>query len=124
MESDSRKLAEKIVEYALEKKGQDVTLIKMDEKTIICDYFVIVTGSSRTHNKAIAEHIAQALKDEGMNERKYQGKDDGGWILLDYGSVVVHVFLENLREFYNLEKLWKDGEIVYVTEPDMEMSAQ
>lgn len=115
---DSRQIAESAVRCALEKKAQDVALMDMREATIICDYFIIATGTSRPHNRAIADHIQQTLKNDlDVTDKRIQGKRSGGWILMDYKSVVIHVFLENLREYYNLEELWQRAPIEY---PELE----
>jgi ribosome-associated protein len=107
MEDDSRKIVDAAVKCAHEKKGFDVTIMDMKEVTHLCDYFVIVSAMSRPQAKAIAEHIEVTLKEElGLSEKKIQGKLDGSWVLIDYGTVVIHVFLENLRQFYDLEGLW------------------
>ncbi len=114
---DSRKIADLVIEGALEKKGLDLLLMDMRGITLICDYFVLITGNSRTHTRAISEHIAQKLKEEfGFLNDKVQGMEDGSWILMDYGSVIVHVFLENLRRYYDLEGLWKDARFEWFDE--------
>ncbi len=94
----------------------------MKDVSIICDYFIIANGTSRIHNKAIANYLEMPLKyDYEMDQKKIQGKQDGGWLLIDYGTIVIHIFLDNLRAYYNLEELWKDGEIIKpeFQEPDL-----
>ena len=113
-ELESKELAEKIVKLIYKKKGTDIALLDMQEVSIICDYFILANGSSRPHNRAIANHIDKVLKGRIDHKlRHIQGKKDGGWIVLDYGTIIVHIFLDNLRAYYNLEELWKDAEITY-----------
>lgn len=110
MEHDTDKIVETAVKSAFEKKGEDITIAQMNNVTILCDYFIIITGNSRPHTRAIASHIELTLKEElGIVEKKIQGKSQGGWILMDYGTVVIHVFLDNLRSYYDLEGLWKEA---------------
>lgn len=88
----------------------------MRDISIISDYFIITNGTSRIHNKAIANHIEMTLKYEyEIDQKRIQGKQDGGWLLMDYGNIVIHIFLDNLRDYYDLEELWKEGEFI---EPD------
>ena len=91
------------------KKAFDLKVIKIDNVTILADYFVVVTGSSSTQVKSLANEVDYKLSEKGVEPSHIEGKSSG-WILLDYGSVVVHVFYKNDREFYNLEHLWEDGE--------------
>ena len=78
----------------------------MHDRTILADFFAIVTGRSRIHVRSIAEGIAQAAEEAGFTPARTEGYADGGWILIDLGSVVVHVFTPEQRSFYNLERLW------------------
>lgn len=91
---------------ALDKKGEDVQTIDLVGKTIIADAFVIVTGRSKIQTRSISEGIAEAVKLAGFGVPRREGYADGNWILLDAGSVVVHVFTPEQRRFYNLERLW------------------
>lgn len=111
---ESNILADRIARLIYEKKGNNIAIVNLQGISILCDYFVIADGSSRPHNRAIADHINQEVKDEIDHKMRHiQGKTDGGWIVLDYGTVVVHIFLDNLRSYYNLEGLWKEAEITH-----------
>ena len=90
------------------KKAFDLKVIKVDDITVLTDYFVIVTGSSTTQVKALANEVEYKLSEAGVEPNHIEGKTSG-WILLDYGSVVIHVFYKNDREFYSLDKMWQDG---------------
>jgi ribosome-associated protein len=110
MDIDSRKIVDMVVESAFDKKGENIVVMDMQEITHLCDYFVIVTGFSRPQTRAIAESVMENLEEKlDIKNRRIQGKQDGGWILIDFGAVVVHVFLDNLRDYYNLEGLWKEA---------------
>ena len=83
--------------------------IDISGKTIIADKFVIVTGRSKVQTRAIADAIAEKVKEAGMRVGRMEGYADGNWILLDLGSIVVHVFTPEQRAFYNLERLWAEA---------------
>ncbi len=102
-----------ITEAAADKKARNVVVLDLHEISVVCDYFVICSGNSSTQVKAIAENIERQLKVEGIRVARIEGMRDARWILLDYGSVVAHVFLEEERAFYNLEHLWGDARVVY-----------
>ena len=94
------------------KKGLDIKIIKIDDISSIADYFVIATGTSNTHVKALADEAEYQLDQAGLSVSGIEGQRNDTWILLDYMDVVIHVFSEDAREYYNLERLWEDGEIV------------
>jgi ribosome-associated protein len=91
---------------AADKKGEQFMEIDVSGRTIIADKFVIVTGRSKVQTKAIADGIAEKMKEAGMRVGRIEGYSEGSWILLDLGDIVVHVFTPEQRAFYNLERLW------------------
>ena len=93
-----------------DKKGKEIAAIEVTEQTTLTDFFVIATGSSNTQINALCGSVEKALKEQAdeMPLRR-EGYRDGTWVLLDYGSVVVHVFSAEARDFYALERLWNDG---------------
>jgi ribosome-associated protein len=97
-----------------DKKARDIKVINIDKITILTDYFVICSGTSTTHIKALADEIEFRLKERGMECARKEGYNSARWILMDYGGVVLHIFHEEDRSFYNLERLWSDGVISYV----------
>jgi len=99
-------LLEAVRQAALDKKGEDVQTIDLAGKTILADKFVIVTGRSKIQTRSIADAIALAVKENGFGTARIEGHADGGWILIDAGSIIVHVFTPQERSFYNLERLW------------------
>ena len=119
-------LSEKIKNSVLltlnENKGIDIRVISIKDISSIADYIIIVTGSSNRHLTSMAEHIEKNLKKIGQKTLSKEGKNQSEWVLLDLGDIIVHLFKKEIREFYNLEKMWsknfKDYEdndsIVYV----------
>ncbi len=103
----------KSMQKALEdKKGMDVTILEVGKKTVLTDYFIIGTGTSSTHVNALADEVEYKIKtDYQIAPMSVQGKSE--WVLMDYGFAVVHIFTEEARNHYNLERLWKDAEVIY-----------
>ena len=100
----------KIAANALnEKKGLNITAIKIGELSIIADYMLLVTATSSTHVRALAEEAEKKLDEAGVTAHHVEGKATG-WILIDYGDVVLHVFTPEQRAYYDLERLWSDAE--------------
>jgi len=99
-------------ETALAKNGQHPVVLDLRAVTPVADYFVIVSASTTVQVRAIGEGIQARLREQGVMVRHREGYDLARWILLDYGAVVVHVFNEIERAFYNLERLWGDAEVV------------
>ncbi|MCC8023093.1 MAG: ribosome silencing factor [Clostridiales bacterium] len=97
-----------------EKKAQDIQVIEITDLTILADYFILATGSSSTQVKALADEVEHKLSLAGREPSHIEGKSTG-WILLDYGSVVIHVFYGEQREFYQLEKLWQEGKALDIS---------
>ncbi len=106
-------MEEKIVKITVNaldsKKAQNLKVLKVEELTSIADYFVLANGTSSTQIKALADEVEFKLEQEGIKIDHREGYADGRWVLLDYGSVIIHVFHPEAREFYNLEKLWADA---------------
>lgn len=103
------------------KKGFDIKLIKIDDVSSIADYFVIATGTSNTHVKALADEVEFKLDQSGISVSHIEGYRSDSWILLDYVDVIVHVFSEEAREYYDLERLWQDGtqiDISHITDKE------
>ena len=96
-----------------EKKGKEISAIEITDLTTIADYFVIASGTSNTQINALSGAVEKALKEKaGEEPLRREGYRDGTWVLLDYGCVVVHIFSQEAREFYSLERLWGDGKPV------------
>ena len=109
--TDTKELLQNIIEGIQEKKGRNINSINLEGVTgAICDYFVICEGNSPTQVSALAESVEKIVKDR-TNESpiRVQGKQQSEWIGMDYGDVIVHIFLPELRNFYNLDVLWEDA---------------
>ena len=107
---ESRELVRQIAASLDKHKAQNLKIIGVRDLTVIADYFVIAAGTSSTQVKALAEYVEYELGQQGIKPRRVEGYSSSSWILIDYGSVIVHVFYEETRAFYDLERLWKDGE--------------
>lgn len=106
---DTIELAHMAADAAGSKKADDVRILDLRSITSIADFFVICSGASTTQVDAIADGIEQALKKGGRHPSHVEGKAESTWILMDYGDVVVHIFEEQTRAFYALERLWNDA---------------
>lgn len=110
-EIDSKQLAYDIAEAADDKKASDIVLLNVSEISYLADYFVIATGFSTTQVKAICDSIeTQIAAKYQLNPLRIQGKADGRWVVVDYGDAIVHVFMQEEREYYNLEAFWGHAE--------------
>ena len=119
--AESRRIAATAVQIAIDNNGQDVCVIDVCDQSAEFDLFVLATGQSRRQLHAISEQIDDALE-KGMGERRFgiEGYNESRWIVLDYGSVVVHLFDDETRGFYDLESLWADGKPVPLSELGIE----
>lgn len=99
----------KIIELAKDKKAIDIIALDLRKTANFCDYFVILTGTSTTHIKSIADGINEGLRKAGMRTHHAEGYRESKWVVLDYFSVIVHIFDEETRLFYDLENLWADA---------------
>ncbi|HHV54390.1 MAG TPA: ribosome silencing factor [Firmicutes bacterium] len=121
MGNPGEELARKAKAVAEEKKAQDVVILDVRSLTPVTDYFVIGSAPTRIQVRAIARAIRERLAEDGASLHHQEGEDDSGWVLLDYGAVVVHVFVESMRRFYDLERLW--SEAIPVDEDESESPA-
>ncbi|MFP3903645.1 MAG: ribosome silencing factor [Armatimonadota bacterium] len=112
MEQHPQEKVQIAVESILERRGQDVVVMDMRDVTTICDYFVICHGLSPTHIDALAEEVQQQMKADGHLPFHIEGSKDGRWVIQDYLEVVVHIFTQEARRFYDLQRLWSDAKIV------------
>lgn len=110
------KTAEHMARLALEKKAENVVVLDMSRISGMCDQFVICSASSKTRARAIAEHIEQEMKSDGVRIVHRDGIKESDWIVLDFSDVVVHIFIAELRKYYDLESLWGDAPRRVITE--------
>ncbi len=95
-----------------DKKAKDVKILKTAEHTVLADYFVICNGSSPAHIKALVDEVDKQLSEAGEPPMRREGLRSDIWVLMDFGSVIVHIFTDEARKFYDLERLWSDAEVV------------
>ena len=110
-----RELAEKIVRILDMHKAGAIRLLHTTDKTVLADYFIICAGNSNTQTKGLADEVVYKLGLEEIQPAHVEGYESATWILLDYSSVIVHVFNAETRRFYNLEKLWNEAEDVDIS---------
>ncbi len=106
--------AQRAAALCLDRKAVDIVILDLRQVSSATDYFVVASGTSDTHVRAIAEHVLEELRKEGVRTHHVEGLQAGRWVLLDYVDFVVHVFHPVLREFYQLERLWSDADVIPV----------
>jgi ribosome-associated protein len=113
--ADAAELAHRIVEIASDKKGNDIVMLRTAELTTMADFFVLCSGRSDRQVAALSGAIVEELRKEGIRPIGIEGRESSRWVLLDFGSVIVHVFAPEEREYYGLERLWgKAAQVVRV----------
>lgn len=105
-------MAHKIIDLVEEKQAEDIVLLDLRQVSLIADYFVICSASTERQTKAIVDSLAEDLKKDGARPLHVEGNTDSGWVLIDYGDVIVHVFAPAQRSFYQLEDLWQHAAMV------------
>lgn len=115
MKTDSEVINE-IVAFLNDRKAEDIVALDLREHANIADYFIIATGANTPHLKALHDGLQRMFKDAGFKGYQKQGVPESGWMIMDYQGVMVHIFERELREFYDLEKLWKDAPEVKLAE--------
>ena len=109
----SKELAERISAILDDKKARDIKILEITKQTIIADYFVVATGNSSTHVRALAGDVEFLMKEKFQTApARVNGHGNGDWIALDYSSVIAHIFGSESRDYYKLEKLWGEGQII------------
>jgi len=103
-------------------KGLDPVLLKVNEFCSFADFFLICSGGSRRHVLALAQHVEEALSKAGVKPLGVEGREEGQWVLMDYNIMVIHIFLEPLREFYNLEDLWSEAPRLQIDSENYDLS--
>lgn len=104
-------LAELIAKAASDKKANDIIILDMQGISMVTDHYIIASAKSNTQVKAIADNIEEKLQEQGYPTLRKEGYREGNWILLDHGNCVTHIFIEEDRLFYNLERLWRDAPV-------------
>jgi ribosome-associated protein len=109
LEEETAQLAREIVDMVADRKAEDILLLDMRPASYVADYFVLCNGTSERHIRALAEDIREALAKQGVRPLHVEGKSDSGWVLLDYGAIVIHVFGREERTYYALDRLWREA---------------
>jgi ribosome-associated protein len=110
------KFCELVLESALEKKAVDTIVIDITQVSLMADFMLVCSGRSKTHVQGIANYVIERAKENGHRIFNIDGLNEGEWVLVDLGTIIVHIMIESVRKFYTLEKLWNNGKIVYLDE--------
>jgi len=109
---EPKQLANSIIEVLEENKAEDIVLMDLEKVSNITSLFVICTGSSDRMIEALADHVIDGIRENHKLKSKPMGEAASGWVIVDYGSVILHCFTKDTREYYNLEELWKEGKVL------------
>lgn len=104
-----KEMTEMLVKTLDDKMAKEIKVLKTHDLTVLADYFVICTATSTTQIKTLSDEVQKVMEENGETTHRVEGYRDGGWVLVDFGCVIVHLFLEETRKFYNLEHLWSDA---------------
>lgn len=107
--ADSKEMLKVIIDALQDKKAEDIRVIDISNVSVIADYFVIASGSNTNQIQAMVDNVEEEMFKAGFDDPKVEGYNTVSWILLDYNDVIVHVFSEDDRAFYNIERIWRDG---------------
>ena len=106
---ESREMAKLAVAALEDKKGEEIRIIDISEVSVLADYFIIANGSNRSQVQALCDNVSEMLGRAGVHTKQVEGYENANWILLDFGDIIVHVFDKENRLFYDLERIWRDG---------------
>ncbi len=105
-------LVKKAYQALEDKKAEDIHVLDIRQISILADYFIIASGANKNQIQAMIDNVEEELGKCGCHPRQVEGYDTAGWILMDYGDIIIHVFSEEDRLFYDLERIWRDGKLV------------
>lgn len=112
VEKSSKEMAKIAVSALEEKKAKDLKLLDISDVSVLADYFIIASGSNRNQVQAMADEVEERLGKEGHTPKQVEGYQTANWILMDYQDIIIHIFDEENRLFYDLERIWRDGNLV------------
>ena len=95
-----------------DRQAEDIRVIDISEISVLADYFIIVHGKNTSHIDSLVSHVDQKLSEKGIQPKHIEHSSDNGWVLMDYGNVIIHIFSEQDRKFYELERIWADGKYI------------
>ncbi|MDC7287899.1 ribosome silencing factor [Blautia schinkii] len=110
--SKEKEMAQIACKALEEKKGEDIKVIDIHDVSVIADYFIIASGSNQNQVQAMVDNVEEKLGRAGFEPKQIEGTKNSSWILMDYGDMIVHVFDEENRLFYDLERIWRDGKVL------------
>ncbi len=110
--NNSKEMAKIAVNALEEKKAKDLKLLDISEVSVLADYFIIASGSNRNQVQAMADEVEEKLGKAGFTPKQVEGYQTANWILMDYQDIIIHIFDEENRLFYDLERIWRDGSLV------------
>ena len=113
---EAKEMAKLICDALADKKGEDIKIINISEVTVLADYFIIASGTNRSQVQAMADNVEEMLGNTGCEPKQIEGYQNANWILMDYRDVIVHIFDRENRLFYDLERIWRDGQNMTVEE--------
>ncbi len=99
-----------------DKKGEDIRVIDISQVSVVADYFIIANGNSDSQVRALVDNVEEELEKAGYTLKQREGYNGGSWVLLDFGDIIVHIFDKENRVFYDLERIWRDGRAVDISE--------
>lgn len=108
----SKEMAKKALEALEDKKAKDIRILDISAVSVLADYFLIASGSNRNQVQAMVDNVEEKLHEAGFDPRQVEGYQTANWVLLDYGDIIIHVFDEENRLFYDLERIWRDGSLI------------
>lgn len=114
--NNSKEMTSLAIKALEDKKGNDIQVIDIREVSVIADYFIIASGSNQNQVQALADNVEETLGRAGYEPRQTEGYNTASWILMDYNDIIVHIFSEEERLFYDLERIWRDGKTVNIEE--------
>lgn len=112
----AKKMAELAYQALEDKKAEDIRVISIEKVSVLADYFLIASGTNRNQVQAMADNVEEVLGKAGYEPKQIEGYQSGNWILMDYGDIIVHAFDRENRLFYDLERIWRDGEQITLDE--------
>ncbi|MDD3279602.1 MAG: ribosome silencing factor [Lachnospiraceae bacterium] len=110
--TNSNEMTKLAIDALEEKKANDIKIIDIEHISTLADYFIIASGTNRNQVQAMADSVEEALAKAGMEPKQIEGYQNANWILMDYGDIVIHIFDEENRLFYDLERIWRDGKLI------------
>lgn len=112
----SKEIARLAYAALADKKGEDIRIIDISKVSVLADYFIIASGSNKNQVQAMSDNVQEELFKAGIEVKQIEGYQSGNWILMDYGDIIIHVFSNEDRLFYDLERIWRDGACISIEE--------